>query len=121
MTVDACKRDPYKPNFEHAGGYVIGKEICMLNPDDDEWLIDLSYNFNPPNLNYGDTLTIDGVKYEHMVKTKQLPIQFRVVGKAVSFDFTLSTSAIESTNCSVTTPRVYRLKEMSVIASGEIR
>lgn len=116
----SCKREPFVPDFEHAGGFVIGKEICKTNPDEDYWLIDLSYPLNTVTI-YGDTITIGGTFYTNMIKTTQLPTNFKVIGKKVSFDFHLSSSKVETTGCTVTTPIIYKLKDMQVIASGEIR
>lgn len=120
LSLVSCRR-PDVPDFEHAGGYVIGKETCKANPDDDEWLIDLSYELNPPSLNYGDTITINGTLYKHMVKTSQLLPKFRIIGQKVSFDFHLSSGRVQSVGCMVTVPFTYYLREMNVIASGEIR
>jgi len=122
LTLSTCTNngDPYKPDFEHAGGYIIGKESCKANADDDEWLIDMSYELNPPNLNYGDTITINGTFYKHMVKTTQLPHEFKIVGMKVSFDFHLSPIKVQSVGCEVTNPITYNLKEMNVIATFRI-
>lgn len=116
----SCKREPFNPDFEHAGGFVIGKEICKTNPDSDYWLVDLSHPSNTVTT-YGDTITISGIFYTNMIKTTQLPATFKVIGKKVSFDFHLSTSKVETTGCTVATPIIYKLKEMQVIASFEIR
>jgi hypothetical protein len=120
-TFSSCKVEPYSPPYEHAGGYVVTKEVCNTDSSKDEWLIDLSYAAQSPNLNYGDTITLNGVFYKHMIKTSQLLPELRVIGKAVSFNFTLSASKVQSTNCTVPNPMVYLLKEMNVIASFEIR
>lgn len=117
----SCKREPYKPDFEQARSYVIGKEICKSIPSEDFWLIDFSEDLNRPNLNYGDTITINGILYKHMVKTKQLAPQFQLVGKRVSFDFRLSNTMVQTTGCTIANPIIYSLKEMTVIASFEIR
>lgn len=117
----SCKREPFKPNFEHAGGYVIGKETCKANPDEDYWLIDLSYFSNLPDKNYGDTITINGIFYSYMIKTKQLLTEFKQPGKKVSFDFHLSPAKVQTTGCTVANPVTYDLKEMDVIATFEIR
>jgi len=92
----SCKRDPFKPNFEHAGGFVIGKEVCKANPEEDYWLIDLSYFTNLPDKSYGDTITINGVFYSHMIKTKQLLTEFKQPGKKVSFHFHLSSAKVQT-------------------------
>lgn len=116
----SCKRDPFYPNFDHAGGYVIGKEDCKANPSDDFWLIDLSYPLNTVTT-YGDTITINGVRYTNMIKTTQLPTDLKTIGKKVSFDFHLSADKIETTGCTVSVPKTYKLKTMEVLAAGEIR
>lgn len=113
----SCKKEPFYPNFKHAGGYIIGKEICNLNPDDDYWLIDLSSVDNPLTFIYGDSITINGILYKHMVKTKQLVFDFRIIGKKVSFDFHLSNNKLISTGCAVLNPITFNLKEMYVLAS----
>lgn len=100
---------------------MITKETCKTNPNDDQWLVDLSYPLQSPNLNYGDTITIAGVFYQHMIKTAQLLPELKVIGKAVSFDFTLSASKVQTANCTVSSPNTFFLKEMNVIASFEIR
>ena len=56
-----------------------------------------------------------------MIKTKQLLPEFKQAGKKVSFDFHLSSSKVQTSGCTVVNPITYNLKEMSVIASGEIR
>ena len=116
----SCRREPFKPDFEHAGGYVIGKETCKSNPDSDYWLIDLSH---PSNVltTYGDTITVDGVFYTNMVKTAELPVALKTVGKKVSFDFKLSNGKVETTGCTVPVPVTYKRKEMKIIASFIIR
>lgn len=116
----SCKREPYKPDFEHAGGFVIGKETCKSNPDTDYWLIDLSYSLNTVTT-YGDTLTFNGIFYTNMVKTLQLPPSFKVIGKRVSFDFHLGSGKVETSGCTVANPVTVKLKEMQVLASFEIR
>ena len=115
----SCKTEPFKPNFENAGGYVIGKETCNVDTSQDFWLIDLSI-FPLPN-NYGDSLTLNGIKYGHVVKTVGLAPQFKFIGARVGFDFNLSTSPMQATNCNVTNPDTYLLKEMNVINQAEIR
>ena len=116
----SCKREPFVPDFEHAGGFVIDKETCKANPDDDYWLVDLSYPLNTVTT-YGDSITINGTFYTNMIKTTQLPANFKVIGKKVSFDFHLSNTKVETSGCSITNPTIYKLKEMQVIASFEIR
>lgn len=80
----------------------------------------MSYELNPPNLNYGDTLTINGIFYKHLVKTTQLMPEFKIIGRKVSFDFHLSTSKVQSVGCTATNPITYNLKEMNVLATFKI-
>ena len=116
----SCRREPYKPDFEHAGGYVIGKETCKSNPDSDYWLIDLSHPANVVTT-YGDTITVEGISYTNMIKTTELSPALKTVGKKVSFDFRLSRSKVSTTGCTSPYPITYNLKEMQIIAQGEIR
>src|SRR5690606_7887913 len=116
----SCRREPFKPDFEHAGGYVIGKETCKSNPYSDYWLIDLSHPANVVTT-FADTITVDGVFYTNMVKTAELPVTLKTVGKKVSFDFKLSNGKVETTECTVPVPVTYNLKEMKIIASFIIR
>ena len=115
----SCKTEPFKPNFENAGGYVIGKETCNADTSKDFWIIDLSI-FPLPN-NYGDSLILNGTKYSHVVKTVGLAPQFHFIGARVGFDFHISTSPVQTTNCNLANPDTYFLKEMNVINQAEIR
>lgn len=116
----SCKREPFTPDFFHAGGFVIGKENCNADPNNDYWLVDLSFPLNTVTT-YGDTITVNGTFYTNMIKTKELLNDFKVIGKKVSFDFYLSSNKVETTNCTIPNPVTYRLKDMDVIASFEIR
>ena len=120
LSSSSCKRDPFKPDFDHAGGYVIGKEVCKADTTQDYWIIDLSLDYTASNT-FGDTITIDGISYNHMIKTTGLLPQFHVVGKKISFDCRFSTSKVQTTGCTVANPITYNLKDMDVLASGEIR
>ncbi len=120
LSSSSCKRDPYKPDFDHAGGFVIGKEVCKADTAPDNWLIDLSIDYTASNT-FGDTININGTTYNHMVKTTQLLPQFHVIGKKVSFDCHFTSSKVQTSGCTITTPITYYLKEMTVIRSFEIR
>lgn len=120
LSSSSCKRDPYKPDFDHAGGYVIGKEVCKADTALDYWLIDLSIDYTASNT-FGDTIIINGTTYNHMVKTTGLLPQFHVVGKKISFDCRFSASKVQTTGCTVANSITYNLKDMNVLASGEIR
>jgi len=115
----SCKKLPYVPDYDHAGGIVIGKETCSsTDPDNDHWLIDLNVNYTAIN-NFGDTLTYNGIFYEHVVKTKGLLAAFKTVGKKLAFDCHFSAGKIITTGCTVALPVNYALKEMQVITTFE--
>lgn len=122
LTVSSsCKKEPYVPDYDHAGGFVIAKESCSTtDPDNDYWLVDLSVMYTATNT-FGDTLTYNGIFYEHVVKTKGLLTQFKIVGKKLSFDCHFSANKVATTGCTVASLVTYSLKEMQVINSGEIR
>ena len=63
----------------------------------------------------------NGIFYEHMIKTKGLVSQFKIVGKKLSFDCHFSANKVATSGCTVAIPITYNLKEMQVINSGEIR
>src|SRR5215208_784156 len=113
-----CKNKPFKPDFENAGGYVIGKEVCNTDTSQDYWLIDLS--IFPLQNSYGDSLLLNGITYTHVVKTTGLASQFKIVGTRVDFDFHLSSFPVQTVNCNVT-PATYLLKEMQVLRQSELR
>ena len=114
-----CKTVNFKPDFEIAGGFVLGKEECNTDTTRDYWLVDLSI-FSSPNP-YGDSLIINGFSYKHVVKTIDLAPQFKYFGAKVSFDFHLSSTIVQTTNCTVTMPVTYLLEEMQVLRQSEIR
>ena len=114
-----CKDKPFKPNFENAGGYVIGKERCNTDTTKDYWLIDLS--IFPLQNNFGDTLDVNGTTYNHLVKTLDLAPQFKSIGKRVDFDFNLTATRIQTNNCNTINPLTFLLRDMKVFAQGEIR
>lgn len=119
--LSSCSRDPYVPDYDRAGGFVIGKETCSAtDPDNDYWLLDLSVFYTATNT-VGDTLTFNGIFYEHVIKTKGLLPQFKIIGKKLSFDCHFTANKVVTTGCTVATPITYNLKEMQVINSGEIR
>jgi hypothetical protein len=115
----ACKDKPFKPNYEFAGGYVIGKEKCNTDTTKDYWLIDLS--IFPLQNTYGDTLVFNGVTYNHLVKTLELSPQFKLIGARVGADFHFSSFKVQTLNCNISNPITFLLKEVQIIAQGEMR
>ena len=61
---------------------MIGKEVCKADTAQDYWLIDLRLDYTASNT-FGDTITVNGITYNHMVKTTGLLPQFHVVGKKI--------------------------------------
>jgi len=120
IVFEACKREPYSPDYNEANGYVIGKENCDTDDTKDYWLIDFSYNQNTPQ--YGDTLILNGITYTNVVKTKDLNQGLKLIGLRVVIDFkTITSTEIETIGCNVTNPITYKLKELFIINQGEIR
>ena len=116
----SCKKQPYKPDFDRADGYVIGKEICNTDISDDYWLIDFSYGIDPPQI--GDTVILEGIEYTNVLKVKNLHTDLQRVGVAVTLDYRIiSSEKVISSNCSVSNPVTYEAREMFVIAQSEIR
>jgi len=114
-----CNRKNPKPNFETAGGYVIGKEKCKADTTQDYWLIDLSIYPSPSN--YGDTLTLNGIACNNAVKTNQLFPQFKFIGARVGFDFYISPSPLQTVNCTLSNPTTFLLKKIEILRQAEIR
>lgn len=119
ILITACNSRNLKPNFEAAGGYVIGKENCKTDTTQDYWLIDFS--IYPLANNYGATIIFNGITYKNVVKTIGLAPQFKVIGSRVGFDFHLASSSIQTLNCAVANPITFDLKEMQILRQAEIR
>lgn len=118
VVLAACVKPPYYPPYQNVKGFVIGKETCTGNPDDEYWLVDLTFRANTPQ--YGDTLFLNGITYTNVVKTKGLR-DLKEVGRRVSIDFdTITANKVETTGCTFASPVTYRLKEIFVINLFEI-
>ncbi len=116
----SCNKEPFKPNYTNAGGYVIEREFCNINETEDYWLIDLTYYANTPR--YGDTLILRGNTYTNVVKTKGLDKRLKQIGMGVSLDFkTVSIEQVEGNGCGVNPLTTYKLKELFIINQFEIR
>lgn len=120
LILSSCNKEPYKPDYSSIAGYVIAKEKCNINEKQDYWLIDFTYDPNPPKV--GDTLVLNGVAYNNVLKTKDLAQGLKQIGMRVDIDYkTISESKIITTGCTVTNPVTYSLKEIFIINQGEIR
>lgn len=116
----SCNKPPYKPDYENIGGYVIGKETCHADENEDYWLLDFTVYPNSPKV--GDTLTLNGATYTNVLKLKGLDSRLKQMGMRVSIDYKkISTDRIVATGCTVAAPVLYPLKEMTIINQGEIR
>ncbi|MBI3718115.1 MAG: hypothetical protein HY252_05920 [Sphingobacteriales bacterium] len=115
-----CNKPPYVPDYKNIKGYVIGKETCNTDESKDYWLIDFTYGSGNPQV--GDTLLFNGTTYTNVLKTMGLYTTLKTVGLKVSIDYKIiSTNKITTTNCNVTNPDIYQLKELTILNQGEIR
>lgn len=113
-------KEPYIIEYKNIKGYVIGKEVCNTDETKDYWLIDFTYGTN--NLKVGDTLLLNGNTYTNVLKTKELDPQLKTNGLKVSIDYnSISPNKVTTTGCSVTTPSIYQLKEVTIQNQFEIR
>jgi hypothetical protein len=116
----SCNKQPYEPPYNTAIGYVIGKEVCNTDVSKDYWLINI-ISSSSVQQQYGDTLTLNGVKYSNVIKTIGVTNNLKIVGQKVGLDFNISTSQIITTGCSVSIPITYQLKEATIINIAEAR
>lgn len=114
----SCNKEPYRPPYNTAIGYIIGNEICNIDISKDYWLINIISSASVQQ-QYGDTLTLNGVKYTNVIKTLGIPNDLKIVGGKVGFDFNISTNYKVTTGCNVTIPITYTLKEASIINIGK--
>ena len=113
-------KEPFKPPYDNIGGYVIGTETCNIDSAQNYWLLDFTVYPNSPHI--GDTLTLNGIPYTNVLKVKRLDPRLKQVGMRVGIDYNvISSNKITTTACTVTSPAVYNLKEMSIINQFEIR
>jgi hypothetical protein len=121
LICSACRRDNYDSvEDKNLKGYVLGKETCNADVNQDYWLIDFTYGTF--NRNLGDTLTLNGITYTNVLKTSGLVQTLKTVGLRVSIDYnSVSSNKIITSNCTVSNPVTYLLKEVSIKNQGEIR
>ncbi|NRF38024.1 hypothetical protein [Pedobacter foliorum] len=116
--VASCNRmGPFKPSYFVASGTAIGKETCNADTVKDYWLIEIA---SSPLVRqqYGDTLTLNGIKYFNVIKTTGLPAVLKTIGQKVGIDFKMASAATLTANCSVNNPIIYKLKVVEVVNSG---
>ncbi len=120
LTSGLCNKPPFKPDYENIGGYVIGKEACNVDENQDYWLMDFTVYPNTPSV--GDAITLNGTTYTNVLKVKGLDQRLKQIGMRVSIDYsTITSSKITTTGCTVVSPVTYALKEIFIINQGEIR
>ena len=113
-------KDPYTPDYKNIKGYVIGKETCNADESQDYWLIDFTYLPNFPVV--GDSVLFNGITYRNVLKTKGLDQRLKTIGLPVSIDYrVITTDKVVTNGCTVATPAVYPLKELTILDQGEIR
>ncbi|MGH2645517.1 MAG: hypothetical protein ACRDE2_16315 [Chitinophagaceae bacterium] len=109
---------PFKIPYEISDGIVIGKENCFVDTAKDYWLINLTVY--PNTKQYGDTISLNGVKYTNVVKALGLKAPFNQIGKRVSLSFTLSKDHVQTDGCDVSSPVTYDLKILKIISEGYV-
>jgi hypothetical protein len=119
--VSSCNnKQPFIPGYNNIKGYVIGKETCNSDETKDYWLIDFTYGSDNPHV--GDTILVNGITFNNVLKTKGLDQQLRIMGLRVTIDYrVISSTKATSTGCDVLTPVTYSLKELTILNQGEIR
>ncbi|ETZ24872.1 hypothetical protein N824_01185 [Pedobacter sp. V48] len=116
--VEGCNNKyPFKVPYNMASGYVIGRERCNEDVSKDYWLIEIVSSASAIQ-QYGDTLTLNGVKYTNAIKATGLSESLKKVGEKVAIDFNIQGTATLTMGCSVDTPKRYQLKVAEVINSG---
>ncbi|MBX2923659.1 MAG: hypothetical protein KF746_15765 [Chitinophagaceae bacterium] len=72
MLLTACSCNNKEPldALPNIGGYVIDREICTSDPQNDYWIIDFTAYANVPQI--GDTLLLDGISYTNVLKVHGL-------------------------------------------------
>lgn len=105
----SCNKQPYKPDYFMATGFVIGKEVCNTDTTKDFWLINIISSPSPQQ-QYGDTVLLNGIQYTNVIKTSGLPNEMRKAGTKIGIDFYLSKEKHSTTNCTSSSPIIFYLK-----------
>ncbi|MFC4209741.1 hypothetical protein ACFOWA_01025 [Pedobacter lithocola] len=109
-----CKNKvPFKPDYEVAEGVIIGVEICKNNQSANAWLV----QFSGPNAggkSYGEKIAYNGVVYNNVLKTYQLPDSSKVSGKRFFFEFYLDGKSNQQI-CDITNPITFNIEEIRII------
>jgi hypothetical protein len=120
LAVFSCNNKEPLDALPNIGGYVIGREICTSDPQNDYWIIDFTAYADAPQI--GDTLLLDGISYTNVLKVHGLHKNLQNIGMAVFIEYNkVSTGKVVTTGCTVANPVTYELKEIFIINQGEIR
>lgn len=114
VSCDDC--GSYLPGLT-AVGYVIGKENCHIDKNEDYWLISIVSSASGRQ-EYGSPLVVDNILYNNVVKVSGLPDQLKAIGGKVGIDFTIDETAFLTTGCDIPSPVVYKLKLVHVLRGG---
>lgn len=115
--VFACsKKDNVKPPVVEVPikvtGTVIGKETCKTDASQDYWLIELEPS---EDSSIGDAATFGGKNYNHLVKTRNLKTDAKVIGKKFVFEYVdFNDIKVETTGCQVANPITLTIHELFV-------
>ncbi|GEP95799.1 hypothetical protein CCY01nite_20590 [Chitinophaga cymbidii] len=116
----SCTKRPYKVETKFIAGYLIGKETCHPDPDNDYWLLDCTVHPNTPSI--GDTIVVDNETYTNVIKVKGLLPELQELGTSIGIEYkTITREKVETTGCEVPSPVTYHLKEIFIIHQGIAR
>jgi hypothetical protein len=114
-----CRKDDFTAPFPNLKGIVIVREVCNSDTSKDYWLID--FTSGTPIKQVGDTLVIDGFKYNNVLKTKELDTSLQIPGQKVSIFYkTISADKVITSTCDLANPVTYPLKELTILFQGRI-
>ena len=119
-TLIGCELDNVGPLAVKNGmavGTVIGKEQCNADTLKDYWLIEI-HSAPTVRQQYGDTVMIDGISYVNLIKTTGLTEDLKKPGQKIGIEFNIADKSTLTTNCTVSDPIVYQLKDAEIIMCG---
>lgn len=116
----SCNKPPYSPPYLVGVGYVIAKETCKNDDLKEYWLIEIQ-SVATATQQYGDSLTIGGIKYTNVVKSTGLADTLKRIGRKIGFYFTVSPAAVTTNGCIAVNPITYQLREAFIVSSAEAR
>jgi hypothetical protein len=97
-----------------ASGIVIGKEVCKTDTTNDYWMINITSSSSGQQ-QFGDTVLINGVQYNNVVKTGGLPNEMKKTGTKIGMDFYLSKDKKQTSNCTMSFPVLFYLKVAEIV------